>query len=99
MIVTGIFTFGTRFVMLNGWASNALPNWLAEALKFVPISVLTAIVIPAVLIDPVNGQIAIIGNTRFVAAIVATAIALLTHNVIVTISSGLGVLWLLQLSI
>ena len=96
MIVGGIFTFGTRFVMLSGWVAHGLPRWLIDALAFVPIAVLTAILVPAVLIDPATQQIFVIGNARIVAAVVATIIALLTRNVIATISSGLATLWFVQ---
>ena len=96
MIVGGIFTFGTRFVMLSGWVAHGLPRWLIDALAFVPIAVLTAILVPAVLIDPATQQIIVIGNKRIVAAVVATIIALLTRNVIATISSGLVTLWFVQ---
>ena len=96
MIVGGIFTFGTRFVMLSGWVAHALPRWLIDALAFVPIAVLTAILVPVVLIDPATQQIIVIGNKRIVAAVVATIIALLTRNVIATISSGLATLWFVQ---
>ena len=96
MIVGGIFTFGTRFVMLSGWVAHGLPRWLIDALAFVPIAVLTAILVPAVLIDPATQQIIVIGNARIVAAVVATIIALLTRNVIATISLGLATLWFLQ---
>ena len=96
MIVGGIFTFGTRFVMLSGWVAHGLPRWLIDALAFVPIAVLTAILVPAVLIDPATQQIIVIGNARIVAAVVATIIALLTRNVIATISSGLATLWFVQ---
>ena len=96
MILGGIFTFGTRFVMLSGWVAHSLPRWLIDALAFVPIAVLTAILLPAVLIDPETQQIIVIGNARIVAAVVATIIALLTRNVIATISSGLTTLWFVQ---
>ena len=96
MILGGIFTFGTRFVMLSGWVAHGLPRWLIDALAFVPIAVLTAILVPAVLIDPATQQIIVIGNARVVAAVVATIIALLTRNVIATISSGLATLWFVQ---
>ena len=96
IILSGIFTFSTRFVMLSGWVAHGLPRWLIDALAFVPIAVLTAILVPAVLIDPTTQQIIVIGNARIVAAVVATIIALLTRNVIATISSGLVSLWFVQ---
>ena len=96
MILGGIFTFGTRFMMLSGWVAHGLPRWLIDALAFVPIAVLTAILVPAVLIDPATQQIIVIGNARVVAAVIATIIALLTRNVIATITSGLATLWFVQ---
>ena len=45
IIATGIFTFGTRFIMLSGIFDKNLPAWLIEALGFVPIAVLTAIIV------------------------------------------------------
>ncbi len=96
MVMTGIFTFGTRFVMLTGWVARGLPKWLIDALGFVPIAVLTAIIVPAVLIDPATEQIIATHNARLHAAIIATIVALLTRNVIATICSGLATLWVLQ---
>ena len=96
MVMTGIFTFGTRFVMLTGWVARGLPKWLIDALGFVPIAVLTAIIVPAVLIDPAADQIIVTHNARLYAAVIATIVALLTRNVIATICSGLATLWVLQ---
>ena len=96
MVMTGIFTFGTRFVMLTGWVARGLPKWLIDALGFVPIAVLTAVIVPAVLIDPATEQIIVTHNARLHAAIIATIVALLTRNVIATICSGLATLWVLQ---
>ena len=96
MVMTGIFTFGTRFVMLTEWMARGLPKWLIDALGFVPIAVLTAIIVPAVLIDPATEQFIVTHNARLYAAVIATIVALLTRNVIATISSGLATLWVLQ---
>ena len=79
MIATGIFTFATRFIMLSGIFGKKLPVWLIEALRFVPIAVLTAIIIPAVLIDPANQHIAVKDNPRLLAAFIAIAVALVTR--------------------
>ena len=96
IVMSGIFTFSTRFVMLSGWIARGLPNWLIDALTFVPIAVLTAIIVPAVIIDPVSQQIDVMNNPRLIAATIAATIALLTGNVIATISSGLAALWFAQ---
>ena len=96
MIATGIFTFGTRFVMLSGIIGKQLPAWLVEALGFVPIAVLTAIIVPAVLIDPASQNIVLKNNPRLLAALIAISVALITRQVITTIGAGLLTLWILQ---
>ena len=96
IIATGIFNFGTRFIMLSGIIGKKLPAWLIEALGFVPIAVLTAIIVPAVLIDPANQHIAVTDNPRLLAALIAIAVALITRQVITTIGAGLTTLWILQ---
>ena len=96
MISTGLFTFATRFCMLNKTVGKQLPTWLVEALSFVPIAVLTAIIVPAVLFDPASHKITITDNPRMLAALVAIATALITRQVIMTIGAGLATLWFLQ---
>ena len=96
MITTGVFTFGTRFVMLTRIFGKKLPGWLIEALGFVPIAVLTAIIVPAVLIDPANQHVVVTDNPRLLAAFIAIAVALVTRQVITTIGAGLATLWTLQ---
>ena len=96
MIATGIFTFGTRFIMFSGVVGKQLPAWLYEAFKFVPIAVLTAIIVPTVLIDPASQSVTISDNPRLIAALIAIAMALITRQVIITIAAGLATLWILQ---
>ena len=55
MIACGLLTFATRFVMFSGLAPRRLPDWLEDALGFVPIAVLTAIIVPAVITGPEGG--------------------------------------------
>ena len=82
--------------MLSGIFDKNLPAWLIEALGFVPIAVLTAIIVPAILVDPANQHISITDNPRLLAAFVAIAVALITRQVIATIGAGLATLWALQ---
>ena len=96
MVATGIFTFGTRFIMLSSAARRKFPAWIGEALNFVPIAVLTATIVPAVLIDPVSQNFSILDNPRLLAALIAVAVALITRQVITTIGAGLATLWVLK---
>ena len=94
MIFTGLLTFAMRFVMLSAVAPRKLPTTLEEALSFVPITVLTAIIVPAVLVGE-EGNIILLDNARLPATIIAVFVALVSRSVVMTISAGLGTLWLL----
>ena len=62
MIACGLLTFATRFVMFSGLAPRRLPDWLEDALGSVPIAVLTAIIVPAVITGP-EGGLFLVGNS------------------------------------
>ena len=95
MIVCGLLTFSMRFVMFSDLAPKQLPGWLEEALGFVPVAVLTAIIVPAVIVSS-DGGLMLAGNSRLPAALIAVTAALVTRSVLVTIGSGLGSMWVLD---
>ncbi|MDB3891609.1 AzlD domain-containing protein [Alphaproteobacteria bacterium] len=95
MIIAGLLNFASRFVMLSGLAPAKLPEKLEEALHFVPIAVLSAIIVPSVLIGD-TGSVVFADNPRLPAAIMAVVVALITRSVIFTIAAGLATLWLLK---
>ena len=95
MIICGIITFASRFVMFSDIAPKRLPQWMSEALGFLPICVLTAILVPPILLDA-GGQLDIHGNPRLLAALVAMVMLQATHSVLLTIVTGLSALWLLE---
>ncbi len=89
----GTFTLRASFILLLG--KKKMPLWFEQGLKFVPVAVLTALILPSFLLK--NGQIAIsIGNERFLAGIVAVIAAIATKNMLWTIAAGMGTLWILQ---
>ncbi|MGC6453053.1 MAG: AzlD domain-containing protein [Candidatus Puniceispirillaceae bacterium] len=95
MVICGLLTFATRFVMFSDIAPKTLPAWLDEALGFVPIAVLTAIIVPAVIIGP-EGAVLLSDNPRLPAAILAVTVALVTRSVLPTIAVGLAAMWCLD---
>ena len=95
MIFCGVVTFLTRFVMFSDMAPKKLPDWSEDVLSFVPVAVLTAIIVPSVLVGADNA-IQVIDNARLPAAILAVLVAWLTRSVLATIRSGLAALWCLN---
>ena len=95
IIITGLITFVMRFVMLSGIAPRKLPTIFEDARSFVPIAVLTAILVPAVLTGKDN-NIMLLDNAQLPAAFVAVVVALISRSIVITIIIGLGALWLLK---
>lgn len=95
ILAAGAFTFATRasFIVLQG--EREFPEGLRRALRFVPASVLAAIVWPAVFAP--EHQLALSpANLRIFAAAVAVLVAWRSRNVLATIAAGMATLWLLQ---
>ena len=82
LIKAGIFLLGDRV---------AFPPWLRLALGFVPVTVLTAIVVPMVLAPHGGGAELHWRNPQLVAALVAIAVAAATRRQLLTIVVALGV--------
>lgn len=97
ILIFGMFliTFSIRFVMFAFAGKISFPSWLAKSLKFVPPAVLTAIIIPSVVMP--NGVVEFnLGNNYLLAAIFSLAIALVTKNLLKTIGLGMGFFLMLQ---
>lgn len=89
-----IVTFATRYPVLALANRFTMPAAVQRALKFIPPAVLTAIIVPAVLLRDSNAPDFRPGNIFLVAGLVATAVAWRTENLLLTIVSGMGTLWL-----
>jgi len=72
-----------------------MPEWLRRALRFVPASVLAALVFPA-LTYPDGGLDLSLGNVRLLAGIGGALVAWRTKNVLWTIVVGMVLFWILQ---
>lgn len=74
---------------------HVFPHWFRQALKFVPPSVLAAIVAPGLLMS--GGTLDLSpSNPRLLAGLVAILVAFHVRNATAVIATGMGTLWLLQ---
>jgi branched-subunit amino acid transport protein len=98
VVALGIATFGLRasFVYLFG-RIEAVPDRVTNALRFVPPAVFAALALPAIVAP--SGAIAVAGNERLAAAIVASAVAWYVDDILATIVAGMAALWLLRFGI
>lgn len=95
IIGIGIATFGLRLSFILGLGQVEMPALALRTLRFVPIAVLTAIIVPQLLLP--GGTIELsLHNPRWIAGLLAALIAWRTRNVFLTIMVGMLALWGLQ---
>ena len=70
-----------------------LPKPVLRALRYVPIAVLTAIIVPAVLIPDGERIVIGTGNSMLIAALVAAVVSWRTKSLLLTIVIGMGMLF------
>ncbi|MBP6015512.1 MAG: AzlD domain-containing protein [Candidatus Promineofilum sp.] len=91
----GVITFLIRLSPFLLPERVMLPPWLLRALRYVPAAVLSAIILPELLL-PAGTLDLSLGNERLLAGLVAAVVAWRTRNVFVIVALGMIVLWLLQ---
>jgi branched-subunit amino acid transport protein len=88
VVLAGVGTYALRASFLFMFERfGDVPVRVETALDMVPAAVLSALVVPAVLAP--EGAIAVAGNGRVPAALVAGAVAWHTENILATIVAGL----------
>jgi branched-subunit amino acid transport protein len=95
LVVAGLVTFGIRLSFIALLGKVELPPALSRALRFVPPAVLSAIILPEMLVR--DGAVDLHpGNARLLAGLVAALVAWRTRNVLLTIAVGMAALWTAQ---
>jgi len=94
-IAMAVGTFALRFSFIYLFGKVDMPDWLRRALRFVPASVLAALVFPALTYP--NGALDLsLGNVRLLAGLGGALVAWRTKNVLWTIVVGMVLFWVLQ---
>jgi len=95
-LLGGLLTFGMRFSFIYLFGKYEIPETLRRALRFVPPAVLSAIVVPELLIQ--SDRLALsLTNFRLLAGVVAVLVAWKTRNTLLTILAGMAALLALQI--
>lgn len=90
-----VVTFGVRYPILALSGRYRFPTAVTEALRFVPVAVLTAFVIP-LLVAPA-GDIALnAGNEYLLAGVASILIAWFSRHLLLTIVLGMALFLLLR---
>lgn len=91
----GFVTFGTRLLPIVLLERIEIPFVIQRALRFVPPAVLSAIILPELVLR--DGALDLsLGNARLIAGVIAALVAWRTKNVVLAIAIGMIALWVLQ---
>jgi branched-subunit amino acid transport protein len=90
-----VVTFGIRFVLYARADKIQMPEWVEQMLKFVPVAVLTAIIMPMILLP--NQADSIVMNWQnpwLIGSLAAFSVGLLSRSSLLTIAVGLVIFFL-----
>ena len=89
IILCGIITFLMRFIPLSGIISRELSPSTKNSFKYIPLAVLTPIIVNDLSIVE-NNNLFLIENYKLYAGIIAIIVAFITNNILATISTGMA---------
>jgi branched-subunit amino acid transport protein len=96
MIAVGVLTYLQRLSFIGAAGERPVSAGFRRALRFVPVSVLSALVVSDLLV--VEGRLLLsAGNERLLAGLVALVLAWRTRSMLWTLLGGMAALLLLQL--
>lgn len=79
VLIIGVLTLAIRLSLILSLQRVRLPDWVRRALRFVPIAVLSALVLPELVVP--HGALALApSNARLVAGALAVLVAATTRN-------------------
>ena len=91
----GLGTYLLRLSFILLWQWMTVPPLLDRALRYVPPAVLAALVVPA--LTRSGGAIDLSpDNLRLIAGAIAGLVAWHSRNVLLTLGTGMGALWLMK---
>lgn len=88
-------TFAIRYAVLGLGGRLHLSQKFTHLLRYIPPAVLTALVVPAVLM-PTNNEPLTGSNARFISAIAAILVSYRTKNILLTIAIGMLTFFILK---
>ncbi len=92
----GLITFGMRLSFILALAHFEVPELVRRALRFVPAAVLSALIMPGLLM-PAGHLDFSFDNHRWLAGVLTLIVAWRTRNVLLTIVAGMASIVLLQM--
>ncbi len=95
MLLGGLLTFGIRLSFIYLLGRFEVPEVVRRALRFVPPAVLSALILPELLMPAGHLDLSL-GNLRWLAGLIAVLVAWRTKSILLTIVIGMAALLILQ---
>ena len=95
IFAVGGLTYLSRLSFIALFARAEMPALVRRALRFVPAAMLTAIVVPAVVLRGSGGDPSL-AHAKLTAALVASVVAWRTKSPAATMVAGMAALWVTQ---
>ena len=89
IIVCGVITFLIRFIPMSGIISKELSPSTKNSFKYIPLAVLTPIIVNDLSIIE-NNTLFLFENYKIYAGLISIIVALITNNILATISVGMA---------
>jgi branched-subunit amino acid transport protein len=99
ILAVGAINYVARLSFIALFARREMPPLLERALKHVPAAMLTAIVVPAVVVVAPGALRLDPGNAKLIAAVAALGVAAWSRSTTLTIVVGMAALWLAQYAV
>jgi len=95
ILLAGLLTFGTRLSFILLLDRIKVPDWFRRALRFVPVAVLSAIILPDLATHNTALDLSL-RNPQLYAGALAVLVAWRTKNILLTIIAGMVALLVFQ---
>ena len=98
VVFSMIAAFIPRVVPLHIFATRKIPNWFNEWMKYVPVSLFTALVVKNIFITTAGYRFVPFGHVeQILAAVIVMIVAYFTRSMSMSVIAGLVGVWLLSL--
>ena len=98
ILLAAVVTFCPRFFPLRIFTQHHIPQWFNEWMKYVPISLFTALVIKNIFITTKGYHFVPYGHPdQIFAALIVMVIAYFTRSMSISVIAGLVGVWLLNM--
>ena len=89
IIICGVITFLIRFIPMSGIFFRELPPSTRNSFKYIPLAILTPIVVNDLSIIE-NNSLFLVENHKLYAGLISIIVVLTTNNILATISVGMA---------